>query len=229
MPKPIIELKNAILPMEPLPDPIDLAINHGKILIIHGPSGGGKTTLIKTMTGLVDLISGRARLFGHDMAQLRLAELSELRRKIAVVFEGDGLISSWTVYENMVFPFLYHDLISKQYIDDIVQGLLAKIEGRQNIRDTMVADLHNSQRRQVSLVRALYSNPEILFVDSVIPMHRPSALIVDFVNRMVESNKSALVVHAKASAIKYFPGNRTSVAYLSGGTLQIHNPKQIDT
>lgn len=146
-------------------DGVSLEVKKGEIFGLLGPSGAGKTTLIKILTGQLPADSGRAEINGADAACLTPAD----RRKIGIMMDNFGLYDRLTCYENMkIFGEIYG--ISKQDILRALEKVGLKGEAR-----TPAAKLSKGMSSRLRLARVLMTDPDILFLDEPTSGLDPSA------------------------------------------------------
>lgn len=134
---------------------ISFHVQEGEIFGLLGPSGAGKTTLIKVLTGQLAPSQGYAELLGKDTKKLTAAE----HRQIGIMMDNFGLYDRLSVYDNLAF---FADIyqVSRSAIDE----LLKKI-GLHESRNTTVSKLSKGMKNRLSLARALLNNAKILFLD----------------------------------------------------------------
>lgn len=134
---------------------IDFHVQKGEIFGLLGPSGAGKTTLIKILTGQLQPKDGYAELLGKDTRRLSKAE----RRQVGTMMDSFGLYDRLSVYDNMSF---YADIchVPHSTIDEILKNI-----GLYKGRSTAVSKLSKGMKNRLSLARALINNAKILFLD----------------------------------------------------------------
>jgi phospholipid/cholesterol/gamma-HCH transport system ATP-binding protein len=144
---------------------INLEIHKGENLVILGKSGTGKSVIIKSIVGLVEIDEGRLVIFGRDVSELNEKELIEIRRKIGFLFQGGALFDSMTVRENLEFP-LRRQLksIPKDTIDSLVKEALQHV-GLTEAFELMPSELSGGMRKRLGLARTLILKPEIMLYD----------------------------------------------------------------
>lgn len=139
----------------PVLDHLSFEVPEGMIFGLLGPSGAGKTTLIKVLTGQLCQNEGRAELFGKDTRSLTAAE----HGKIGAMLDNCGLYERLSVYENLSFyADIYH--ISHRMIPDILKSV-----GLYEARKTAVSKLSKGMAGRLSLARALMNEAKLLFLD----------------------------------------------------------------
>jgi phospholipid/cholesterol/gamma-HCH transport system ATP-binding protein len=145
-------------------DSLDLNIPEGKTMVIIGPSGTGKSVLIKNILGLIKPDSGNILIDGKDITRLDEKELNEIRKNFGVCFQDAALFDSMNVGENVGFPFAIHTDYTKEKISREVEGLLREV-GLSGIEYKMPSQLSGGMRKRVGLARALALKPKILLFD----------------------------------------------------------------
>jgi phospholipid/cholesterol/gamma-HCH transport system ATP-binding protein len=145
-------------------DGIDLDIPRAKITAIMGPSGTGKTTLLKLIGGQLRPARGTVVVDGQDVHKLRLRELYELRKRMGMLFQAGALLTDLSVYENVAFPLREHTRLPESMIRTLV---LMKLEavGLRGARALMPAQLSGGMARRVALARAIALDPMMIFYD----------------------------------------------------------------
>ena len=143
---------------------VSLRIPKGKVTVLMGASGGGKTTLLRLMGGQVKAQSGELKFSGVDLTGLNQADLYEQRRRMGMLFQFGALFTDMSVYDNVAFPLREHSGLPEPLIRDIV---LMKLEavGLRGARDLMPAQLSGGMARRVALARAIALDPELVLYD----------------------------------------------------------------
>ena len=140
-----------------------LQINDGEFLVITGPSGVGKTTLMKLLIREYEPSEGEIEIDGQTISQLKKSQIPELRRKIGVVFQDYKLINELNIWENIALP-LYIAKKTDQEIEERVTDLLNLIE----LNDKALLfprQLSGGEAQRVSIARALATGPKVIFAD----------------------------------------------------------------
>jgi phospholipid/cholesterol/gamma-HCH transport system ATP-binding protein len=143
---------------------VNLDIERGKINIIIGGSGQGKSVLMKHLMGLLKPDKGNIWVDGVDIVPLDDYQLNAIRLKFGMSFQYSALFDSLTVEENVAFPLVEHSKLSKKEIHETVIAKLASL-GLKNIEKKYPAELSGGMRKRVGLARALVLKPEILLYD----------------------------------------------------------------
>ena len=143
---------------------VNVQVKRGEVFIIMGVSGGGKTTLLKSMIGLKPPAQGQILFGGKSFWDASELEQRGMLRRFGVLFQGGALWSSMTLAENVALPLEeYTDLGAKE-VDDIVQLKLALV-GLAGFGDFFPSELSGGMRQRAGLARAMALDPEILFFD----------------------------------------------------------------
>ena len=145
-------------------DGLDLDIPDGKITAIIGPSGEGKSVLLKHLIGLLQPDSGVVEVDGESILNLRRSELNRIRDKFGMLFQNVALFDSMTVFENVAFPLEEKTSLSKGKIRDKVLSALEDV-GLKNIENKFPDELSGGMKKRVGLARAVAPNPKIILFD----------------------------------------------------------------
>jgi phospholipid/cholesterol/gamma-HCH transport system ATP-binding protein len=145
-------------------DGLNLSIARGKITAIMGPSGVGKTTLLRLITGQVFPDSGSIVVAGQELQALPLARLYALRRRMGMLFQNSALLTDISVYENVAFPLRELTDLPERLIRQLVLIKLQAV-GLRGACDLMPNELSGGMARRVALARAIVLDPELLIYD----------------------------------------------------------------
>jgi len=145
-------------------DDLSCAFPRGGISVILGGSGGGKSTLLRVVGGLVHPQRGRVVVDGEDITQLPERELYRVRRKLGMLFQGGALLDSLTVFDNLAFPLREHTTLSEAAIADQVHDRLAAV-GLTDVDALLPNQLSGGMTKRVGLARAIIQKPDILLCD----------------------------------------------------------------
>lgn len=161
-----IELKNVSMQFgnNTVHRDITFGIAQGEVVTLIGPSGTGKTVLLKLMIGLLFPTSGTVSVFGIDMEQADEEQLLEIRSNIGMLFQGAALFDSLTVYENIAYPLRAAKRFSEAEIKDIVKHNLELIN-LPNIGEKYPPEISGGQKKRVGLARALAISPKVVLFD----------------------------------------------------------------
>jgi len=150
--------------MQKVLDGVDLEIEKGKITVIIGKSGGGKSVLLKHLIGLIKPDKGSIWINGTEITKLKEKELNEIRIKFGMLFQEAALFDSMDVFDNIAFPLREHTKKAEKEIEKIVENKLKQV-GLLRFGDKMPAELSGGMRKRVGLARALALDPETILFD----------------------------------------------------------------
>jgi len=150
--------------MQKVLDGVDLEIEKGKITVIIGKSGGGKSVLLKHLIGLIKPDKGSIWINGIEITKLKEIELNEIRIKFGMLFQEAALFDSMDVFDNIAFPLREHTKKAEKEIEKIVENKLKQV-GLLRFGDKMPAELSGGMRKRVGLARALSLDPETILFD----------------------------------------------------------------
>ncbi|MEA2137285.1 MAG: phospholipid/cholesterol/gamma-HCH transport system ATP-binding protein [Solirubrobacteraceae bacterium] len=143
---------------------VNLALPEGKISMILGPSGTGKSVCIKHMVGLLYPDRGDVLVHGESVPSMADDDLFKMRQKFGVLFQDGALFGSMNVFDNVCFPLRQHTEKSDEEIGEIVNRRLAEV-GLQNAHDKMPNELSGGMRKRAGFARALVLDPDIVLFD----------------------------------------------------------------
>src|SRR3569833_3357473 len=135
-------------------DGVDVDIPRGKTTAIMGPSGTGKTTLLKLIGGQLQPQAGRGVVDGEDVHALKRRELYDLRKRFGLLFQTGALLTDLDVFDNVAFPLREHTVLPEIMIRDLVLMKLQAV-GLRGARDLMPSELSGGMARRVALARAI--------------------------------------------------------------------------
>jgi phospholipid/cholesterol/gamma-HCH transport system ATP-binding protein len=197
-------------------DGLDMDIPRGRVTAVMGPSGTGKTTLLRLITGQVRADSGSIQVAGEDMRTLRRADLYVLRRRMGMLFQNGALLTDLNVFENVAFPLREHTDLPERLIRQLVLMKLQAV-GLRGAADLMASELSGGMSRRVALARAVVMDPEILIYDEPFVGLDPISLgvILRLIRRLNDTlGLTSIVVSHDVQEISAVADN---VFLLSGG------------
>ena len=168
---------------------ISLSIPTGKVTAIMGPSGIGKTTLLRLIGGQIKPESGKILFAGNDIPQLSRKKLYETRKRMSMLFQSGALFTDMSVYDNIAFPIREHSQLPEAIIEKIV---LMKLEavGLRGARDLHPNELSGGMARRVALARAIALDPELILYDE--PFAGQDPISMGVIVRLIRSLSDAL-------------------------------------
>ena len=145
-------------------DGVDIDIRRGQITAIMGPSGTGKTTLLRLLGGQLHPHAGSIKVEGLEVPELSTRRLYQLRKRMGMLFQSGALLTDLTVFDNVAFPLREHTDLPESLIRDLV---LMKLEavGLRGARELMPAELSGGMARRVALARAIALDPTMIMYD----------------------------------------------------------------
>ena len=143
---------------------LDIRVRRGLITAVMGPSGTGKTTLLRLITGQLFADRGQVLVFGRDIATLSGSEIYAARKRMGMLFQNGALLTDISVFDNVAFPVREHTDLPESVIRKLV---LTKLEavGLRGAAELMPAELSGGMARRVALARAIVMDPEVLLYD----------------------------------------------------------------
>jgi phospholipid/cholesterol/gamma-HCH transport system ATP-binding protein len=170
---------------------VSFAVKPGEIFVIMGPSGSGKSVLLRQIAGLESPTSGSARINGHDPS---LPETRD-RFALALVFQAGGLFNSLSVYDNLALYPLEHRLCAKHEIRDRVMRAL-KILSLENAAKKFPSELSGGMKKRVAIARALVMEPQLMLYDEPTSELDPvmSATITEIIATLKQEHQVTTIV-----------------------------------
>jgi len=168
---------------------LNLVIRRGQITGIMGPSGTGKTTLLKLIGGQLIPDSGQVLLNEINVASMNRKELFAARARMGMLFQSGALFTDMTVFENVAFPLRAHTDLDENLIRELV-GLKLEAVGLRGTEDLMPAELSGGMNRRVALARAIALDPELIMYDE--PFAGQDPIVMGVLVRLIRSLRDAL-------------------------------------
>ncbi len=206
-------------------DGVDMDIPRGKVTTIMGPSGTGKTTLLRLIGGQLQPLAGSVQVDGLEVAQLRRAELYQLRQRMGMLFQSGALLTDLNVFENVAFPLREHTDLPEAMIRDLVLMKLQAV-GLRGARALMPSELSGGMARRVALARAIALDPMMIMYDEPFTGQDPISMgaLVQLIRLLNDALglTSVIVSHdvQEAAAISDY------VYLISGGKVMGHGTTQ---
>jgi len=182
----------------PIYNEVDIKIPRGKITAIMGPSGTGKTTLLKLIGGQLKPDSGSIFVDSKNIPALSRSDLFNVRERMGMLFQSGALFTDISVFENVAFPIRVHTDLSEDMIRDVVLMKLHAV-GLRGAHDLMPSELSGGMARRVALARAIALDPDIVMYDEPFTGQDPIAMgvLVNLIRRLNHSlgHTSIIVSH----------------------------------
>ncbi len=176
-------------------DHVSLFVDRGETCVILGRSGVGKSVTLKHIMGFLRPDTGRVIVAGEDITEWSEDQLSEIRRKVTMVFQSGALFDSLTVAENIAFPLENRPDLDPDQIDARVRELEEMLEVTE-FADKLPAELSTGTKRAVAIARALAQDPEAILFDEPTTMVDPlmAAHTGDLIRKLKEKFRKTSVV-----------------------------------
>jgi len=145
-------------------DGLDLDVPRGSITAVMGPSGTGKTTLLRHLTGQLRPDAGHVIVDGEEVTTLSRGALFGLRERIGFLFQNSALLTDFSVFENVAFPLRQHAKLPEELLRNIVLTKLQAV-GLRGAANLMPSELSGGMARRVALARAIVFDPMLILYD----------------------------------------------------------------
>jgi len=208
-------------------DEIDLDLYPGETLAVIGPSGTGKSTVLKVLTGLLAPTSGSVVIEGQETNGFDETQWDQLRKHMGVVFQYSALFDFLTVGENVAFGLRRHFSLPEEEVQARVDELL-KLVGLPDAKNMMPAELSGGMKKRVGLARALAMQPQIVFYDE--PTAGLDPVMTMTISRLIRQTQrqfgvsSLLVTHDMESV--FTSADRVAMLY-NGKIVQVGTVEEI--
>lgn len=143
---------------------LSFTIHRGESTALLGPSGTGKTVLLKLIVGLLHPTEGHIQVFGNEVSKMPEEMLMKVRTQIGFLFQGAALFDSLSVFENIAYPLRQHGAHDEEEIRERVNIVLQQVGLESTLRQ-FPSELSGGQRKRIGLARALAPNPQLLLFD----------------------------------------------------------------
>ena len=148
----------------PIFDGVDIDIERGRLTAIMGPSGTGKTTLLRLIGGQLRPQQGTILVDGQDVAKLGYRQLYQLRKRMGMLFQNGALLTDLNVFDNVAFPLREHTRLPESMIRDLVLMKLQAV-GLRGAHQLMPSELSGGMARRVAMARAIALDPMMIMYD----------------------------------------------------------------
>lgn len=143
---------------------LDLELHKGEFVYLIGKVGSGKTSLLKTFYGELEITSGGAEVLGYNMYQIKRKYIPQLRRKLGIIFQDFQLLTDRTVYDNLEFVLRATGWKNKREIKERIEEVL-KLVGMENKGYKLPHELSGGEQQRIAIARAVLNSPEIILAD----------------------------------------------------------------
>ena len=202
-------------------DNVDVDIARGRVTAIMGPSGTGKTTMLRHICGQLAPDAGEIKINGQDVVRISRDALFKLREKIGYLFQNSALLTDYSVFENVAFPLRQQLKLPEEIVRNIVLTKLQAV-GLRGAAELMPSEISGGMMRRVALARAIVRDPMLIIYDEPFVGLDPIALnqIVKLIRTLNQTLgiTSVLVAH-EFSAVRRVADH---VYLLAGGKIVAH-------
>ena len=196
---------------------INTRFEQGKVNLIIGQSGQGKSVLAKCIVGLHEADTGKILFDGRDFSSMNQSQRKEIRKEIGMLFQGSALFDSMTVEENVRFPLSMFRKMTKKEMKDRVDFCLDRVNLK-NVNHLYPAECSGGMQKRIGIARAIAMNPRYLFCDEPNSGLDPkTAIIIDSLVKEItyEFNITTVVI----------THDMNSVIEIGDSVMFIHQPK----
>lgn len=199
---------------------VSLQVWPGEGLVILGPSGQGKSVLLKIMSGVLAPSMGRVLIQGEDLHRLSGANKANVLRKMGMLFQKNALFDSMTVSENIAFPLREVTGLSEEKVAQKVSEFLEAVQIA-HARNLFPSEISGGMQKRLGIARALALDPKIIFYDDPTAGLDPitSRHIVDLILRLKQANGATMVAVTNDMARAYQMADRI-VMVVDGGVVE---------
>jgi phospholipid/cholesterol/gamma-HCH transport system ATP-binding protein len=187
----LIEVKDLVFYRgeRPIYDGVNMQFKRGQITGIMGPSGTGKTTLLRLIGGQLLPDSGQVLFEGQNIASLGRQQLFQVRARMGMLFQSGALFTDMTVFENVAFPLRAHTRLPEHLIAELV-GLKLEAVGLRGTEQLMPSALSGGMNRRVALARAIALDPDLIMYDE--PFAGQDPIVMGVLTRLIRTLREAL-------------------------------------
>ena len=201
---------------------ISLDVDEGEVVAVIGPSGGGKSTLLRCATTLEKIDKGSIKIDGLELDYKNRKSLAEIRGKFGIVFQNFNLFPHYSVRRNITESLVSVLIKSKAEANEICDNLLKKM-GLSDKGDAYPCNLSGGQQQRVSIARALATSPDILFFDEPTSALDPelTAGVLNVIRELAEEKMTMVIVTHEMSFARDVADR---IIFMDGGVIVEEGP-----
>jgi cell division transport system ATP-binding protein len=186
---------------------INIIIETGEFVYLVGKTGSGKSSFLKTLYADLELNNGSATIADIELSKIKRGKISELRRKLGIVFQDFQLLQDRDVYENLKFILKSTGWKDDKAIDERIKTVLRQVH-LNDVEKKMPYAMSGGEQQRVAIARALLNNPEIILADEPTANLDPdtSGEIINLFKEIAISGKTIVIATHDYYMIKRFPG-----------------------
>lgn len=186
---------------------VTLQLHKGEFVYLVGKVGSGKTSLLKTFYGELDIADGEAEVLGYNMRTIKRKYIPQLRRKLGIVFQDFQLLTDRTVYNNLEFVLKATGWKNKMEIKERIEEVL-QLVGMSNKGYKLPNELSGGEQQRIVIARAVLNSPAIILADEPtgnLDVETGKA-IVELLHNICESGSSVVMTTHNLQLLKEYPG-----------------------
>ncbi|WP_455587220.1 cell division ATP-binding protein FtsE [Bacteroides sp.] len=186
---------------------VTLQLRKGEFVYLVGKVGSGKTSLLKTFYGELDIADGEAEVLGYDMRTIKRKYIPQLRRKLGIVFQDFQLLTDRTVYNNLEFVLRATGWKNKAEIKERIEEVL-QLVGMSNKGYKLPNELSGGEQQRIVIARAVLNSPAVVLADEPtgnLDVETGKA-IVELLHSICESGSSVVMTTHNLQLLREYPG-----------------------
>ena len=186
---------------------VDLKIEKGEFVYLIGKVGSGKSSLLKTMYGELDVHNGSAEVLGYDMARIRRKQIPALRKRIGIVFQDFQLLTDRNVRDNLDFVLKATGCNDKRKRQFRIEEVLEQV-GMQTKGYKMPHELSGGEQQRIVIARAILNTPDIILADEPTGNLDPETgrQIVELLRKICSNGSTVIMTTHNLQLLEEFPG-----------------------
>ena len=207
MDEPLIRYKNVNINQQELGvlEDVNLELNKGEFVYLIGKVGSGKTSLLKTIYGELDIQSGDAEVLGYNMSNIKRKHIPQLRRRLGIVFQDFQLLTDRNVHSNLSFVLRATGWSNKIAIKERIDEVLDQV-GMTGKGYKMPNELSGGEQQRIVIARAILNRPEIILADDGRRSSMSLSQIVELLKSICASGSAIMMTTHNLHLLSEYPG-----------------------